>query len=110
MFANRYFAIAGGEWCYLQSLENTTRRSPPCSTRNLAYVYDLQTAVWSPLPEMPFHTLRTQGCCGKDQLFVISGMGGGVQSAMLTMHGTAAQHYTPTPAGHESQTAEADEE
>lgn len=74
LFKQRWFVIAGGEWCYAVNTANTTQPSPPCIPDTKTYVYDLVTEQWSELPPPAFTMFRTTGACGKDALYLVSGM------------------------------------
>ena len=93
LFRQRYFVIAGGEWCYGVTESNTTQPYPPCIPDTRTHMYDLTTHEWSVLPPPSYTMFRTSGACGKDELFLVSGMSpnntavprGLVDAARLTM-------------------------
>jgi hypothetical protein len=74
LFKDRYFVIAGGEWCYPVSLLNITQPSPPCISDTRTYLYDLVADEWSQLAAPPYTMLRLSGACSADALFLVSGM------------------------------------
>eukprot|EP01052_Picozoa_sp_SAG31_P003299 SAG31_NODE_125_length_23649_cov_7.156202_17_plen_444_part_00 len=88
LFRNRYFAIANGIWCYVDTPVapdwNGTHASP-CVQGAMAMAYDLHRHTWSHLPAPPTGAGRTTGACGSDSLYILSGMGGGGSVSQLTM-------------------------